>query len=133
MDDELEKRVGQLLQARDLAAKAMEEARGRKVIGHTLGAWIRIYANEEWAAFLKSFDGLKEIFIAAKVEVLPEADVPAEAIAAPETPGLSVEVRAAEGGKCERCWTIDETVGHDEKHPGLCERCAAVIRAMEEG
>ncbi len=133
IDDALEKRVDQLLQARDLTAKAMEEARNRKVIGHTLGAWIRIYANEEWAAFLNSFVGLKEIFIAAKVEVLPDHAVPAEAITAPETPGLAVEVRPAEGGKCERCWTIDETVGHDEKHPGLCERCAAVIRMMEEG
>lgn len=132
MDDALEQRIDKLMQARELVMKAMEEARTRKTIGHTLGAWARVFADEEWMAFLRSFASLEEICIAAKVELLPASEKTAEAVELPETEGLAVEVRAAEGGKCERCWTITETVGQDAKHPGLCHRCAEVIAAMEE-
>ena len=34
----------------------------------------------------------------------------------------------AAGGKCERCWTYSENVGR-LAHPGVCERCAAVLEA----
>lgn len=39
----------------------------------------------------------------------------------------AVVVSAAEGEKCERCWTISETVGQHADHPTLCARCAEVV------
>jgi len=33
----------------------------------------------------------------------------------------------ASGSKCERCWMISESVGKNEKHPTLCDRCAEVV------
>ena len=41
---------------------------------------------------------------------------------------VSVLVEKADGEKCERCWTISETVGTDEKHPDICARCADVVK-----
>jgi len=40
-----------------------------------------------------------------------------------------VEVARAPGAKCERCWTYSEQVGRLAVHPGVCERCAAVLQA----
>ncbi len=41
---------------------------------------------------------------------------------------VSVLVENADGEKCERCWTISETIGSDETHPTLCTRCAEVVK-----
>ena len=38
---------------------------------------------------------------------------------------IRIEKQTAE--KCERCWRHREDVGHHEKHPTLCGRCATVV------
>ena len=43
---------------------------------------------------------------------------------------LSVQVRNAQGEKCERCWKVLSSVGADSEHPTLCKRCAAVVRKI---
>ena len=45
---------------------------------------------------------------------------------------LAVAVAPAQGEKCERCWKVMTAVGHDKDHPGLCPRCAAVVRTLAE-
>ncbi|MBR1534778.1 MAG: hypothetical protein IJ639_10455, partial [Ruminococcus sp.] len=42
---------------------------------------------------------------------------------------LSVEVKKAEGEKCERCWAYSKTVGECAEHPTLCDRCAAILNS----
>jgi isoleucyl-tRNA synthetase len=44
-----------------------------------------------------------------------------------EVEGLAVEVRKAEGEKCERCWQYKPTVGQGAEHSTLCARCAGII------
>ena len=44
--------------------------------------------------------------------------------------GVAVSVRKADGGKCERCWMYSEQLGADPDFPGLCPRCAAVMKAL---
>ena len=61
-------------------------------------------------------DILPAIFITSQVEIKAGANKE-----------LEVEVGAAEGEKCERCWTYSETVGLDHDHPTLCKRCSAVL------
>ncbi|MDD2621015.1 MAG: isoleucine--tRNA ligase, partial [Syntrophomonadaceae bacterium] len=51
---EIEARMGRILDLREVVTKALEEARNRKVIGHSLGASITIFANEEWLALLQA-------------------------------------------------------------------------------
>jgi isoleucyl-tRNA synthetase len=43
---------------------------------------------------------------------------------------LAVQVRTAQGGKCERCWKVLSSVGSDSERPTLCSRCAAVVRKL---
>ena len=48
---------------------------------------------------------------------------------------VSVLVEQADGEKCDRCWTISETVGTDETHPDnlctMCGCCEEILRVME--
>jgi isoleucyl-tRNA synthetase len=41
-------------------------------------------------------------------------------------------VSHAAGTKCQRCWKWAETVGQDEVHSTLCDRCAKVVKEMGE-
>lgn len=40
---------------------------------------------------------------------------------------LIIKIEKADGEKCQRCWNWDISVGTQEDHPGLCERCQKVI------
>ena len=40
-----------------------------------------------------------------------------------ESADLSIEVKAAEGTKCVRCWHVRDDIGVDATHPELCARC----------
>jgi len=44
--------------------------------------------------------------------------------------GVHVEVKKADGLKCERCWNYSTHVGEDENFPTVCERCAAVLKEI---
>jgi isoleucyl-tRNA synthetase len=46
------------------------------------------------------------------------------------TGGISVQVRKADGKKCERCWNYSIHVGEDSEYPTVCERCSAVLKEI---
>ena len=47
------------------------------------------------------------------------------------TGGVHVEVKKADGAKCERCWNYSTHVGEDKNYPTVCERCSAVLKELE--
>ena len=42
-----------------------------------------------------------------------------------------VEVKKADGSKCDRCWNYSTHVGEDKTYPTVCERCSAVLKELE--
>ena len=46
--------------------------------------------------------------------------------------GGAIGVYPADGGKCERCWKYHAAVGADAAHPGVCPRCAEVLRSLPQ-
>jgi len=46
---------------------------------------------------------------------------------ADESVDLVVEVSAATGTKCVRCWHIRDDIGTDSTHPELCARCVTNV------
>ncbi|MGM9650262.1 MAG: isoleucine--tRNA ligase [Butyricicoccaceae bacterium] len=113
-----------IIEARDAVNKALEQARGAKLIGKPLEASVTIVANEETAALLNGCgEDLAKLCIVSRLNVVTEGDGEEyEALG-----GIKISVARSEGEKCERCWIYDPTVGSDAKHPTLCARCASVV------
>jgi isoleucyl-tRNA synthetase len=121
-DEAVLTRWSALLGARDVALKALEQARAAKTIGTSLEAQVLLRAPEALLATLRAYEqqgpafptNLANLFIVSSVR-LESAE------------SLSVEVSPAAGRKCERCWTYSTGVGEQSVHSGVCPRCAAVL------
>lgn len=102
---------------RDIVNKALEEARGQKLIGKSLEAKVTLNCGRDWYEFAKSVENdLVTAFIVSAVSVEKS-----------EFDGVDVKVEVAPGEKCERCWTHSDTVGKCAEHPTLCARCAEIV------
>ncbi|WP_456387417.1 isoleucine--tRNA ligase [Desulfolithobacter sp.] len=133
IDPELDERWERLLAIRKEITRVLESARRDKVIGLPLDAEILLVAEGETADFLAGREPLlQEICIVSSLKLVDETAAAAdlEPVAAETVPGLRIAVHPAPGQKCERCWTISETVGEDPDHPTLCGRCAGVVRQL---
>lgn len=132
-DEALEAKWDKLIAVRNEVAKPLEEARRSKAIGHSLDAWVKLYAQGETLAFLQqNQDLLPNIFIVSKVTLEDAKSAPQTAFASEAVEDLKVQVAAAPGQKCERCWIYSEEIGADPDHPTLCPRCAAVMNENEK-
>ena len=105
--------------------KALEIARADKVIGHPLDAEVVISVNEDMAKHLTVDEGLERMFIVSKAVVVT-GDI--EKAYVSEDGQRKVLVQPCNAPKCARCWTHSETVGQDETHPEVCQRCAEALK-----
>jgi len=113
-----------LRSVRDEILKALEEARARKEIGTGLEAQIIIAASEPtYSLLMRHANALRYLFIVSAVHVTQESGNGAGA--------LRVNVKKADGVKCERCWNYSVHVGDDKLYPTVCERCSAVLKELE--
>ena len=112
-----------MIDAKSEIAKAVEQARKEKIVGHSLDARITIAAPEKLRAlFAAHLEDLKALLIVSQLQLADEQDIAAPFRSA-EIEGLMVGVEKARGAKCERCWIYDESVGADAQHPTICARC----------
>ena len=106
--------------------KALELARGEKIIGKSLEAAVTLSfdgeARETLERDLGSFapDDLADLCIVSHVDAVLGSG---QGYAGEAMPGLTVAVAPAAGEKCPRCWKRHPDVNAD----GLCPRCAAVL------
>ncbi|MEK5215024.1 isoleucine--tRNA ligase [Psychrobacillus sp. FSL H8-0487] len=124
---ELAAKWDKIMELRDDVLKALEEARNAKTIGKSLEAKVALYVNDDYKELFET-DAIDfaQLFIVSKFELGgAPSDAPANSLALEHA---SVVVEKADGEKCERCWTISETVGTVEAHPTLCARCAEVVK-----
>ncbi|PID72960.1 MAG: hypothetical protein CR992_00620 [Desulfobacterales bacterium] len=131
-DDAMMKKWEKLLVVRSEITKALELARREKIIGHSLEAEVMIKVDGDWSDFVeKEWDTIKEISIISELTAIEQEAVDAGiTYNSEDIKGLVVQVSAAVGEKCSRCWTRSTTVGRDEKHPEICSRCSTVIADM---
>ena len=97
IDDELEARMDKILALREVVTKALEEARVKKVIGHSLGARVCIYADDEWMPVLSKVVQLEKVLIVSRVELAGAEVRTADATALEGVSGVWVKVEAADG------------------------------------
>ncbi len=126
IDNELEARWERIIAVRSETAKVLEVLRRDKIIGHSLDAEVRIYAEEQLLDFLQNYrQDLAFIFIVSSVEIAKESDAPSDAYVSEVIKGLKIAAGPAKGAKCARCWMYSETVGKVNDHSGICGRCAS--------
>ena len=105
-----------LTEVRNTVNGALEAARAEKKIGKSLEAKVTIPAGKIDGDRFMDMEDLADLMIVSQVEVSADA--------------VDVQVAPAQGAKCERCWKVLPSVGRDGEHPGLCPRCARVVRRL---
>ena len=113
-----------LLAVREQAMKALEEERNSKRIGKSLEAQLVITAADSAYSVLARFkDQLRYLFIVSAVTLVQGSGN--------GSGGVHVEVKKADGAKCDRCWNYSVHVGEDKTYPTICERCSVVLKELE--
>jgi isoleucyl-tRNA synthetase len=109
---------------RDEVLKTLEEARNSKLIGTGLEAQVAITVSDPLYSLLQRYAGqLRYLFIVSAVTLAQGLGNGAS--------GVRVEVKKADGAKCDRCWNYSTQVGEDNAYPTVCERCSAVLKQLE--
>ena len=155
-DEAVAERWEQILKVRGEILKALEAARNKGLIGHSLDAKVILYPDScgNDGALRELLRSCKEnwadIVIASQVE-LRQGELPKELWEARQAlqsklfcaagpiadSGWSytseflqgaIAVYKAEGAKCERCWKYSDQVTPDSNPPMLCGRCAKVLK-----
>ena len=132
LDQEILEKWNRLIEIKGVVNKALEEARKKGTISHSLEAAVKIYADGKDHNLLKAYEQeLPFIFITSQATVLPLSEAPEYASGTEELQSVKVVAEKARGKKCQRCWMYSETVGQDSKYPDVCQRCAKVLRELE--
>jgi isoleucyl-tRNA synthetase len=125
LDPRLAAQWDRLVAVRRDVLKFIEELRGRKEIGHSLEAEVTLYADGELRELLDAkLDQLAPLFVVSGVELRPLKEAGADNFTGEL---VRVKVRKSKASKCERCWRYLPSVGRDEAHPDLCDRCVSVV------
>jgi isoleucyl-tRNA synthetase len=112
-----------IFNVRDAVSKELEILRADGKIKGGLTADVTLYADTELFETLNSLgEELKFVLITSSALLLLASDKPANAIES-SVDGLSLVLGPSENERCDRCWHQTKTVGKDEKHPELCNRC----------
>jgi len=126
-----------VLSVRNIANKALEQARSQKKIGAFLEAQVVLTIdNPELAAKVQSLGPLlAPLLITSQAKVINKGEVAGsnpressrnghEVLAEVAEAGVHVCVLPADGTKCPRCWKFRTDIGSSSKFPELCSACA---------
>ncbi|WP_296274665.1 class I tRNA ligase family protein, partial [Psychrobacter sp. UBA6730] len=125
-----------IMLAKDMVNKHIETARGEKIINANLSADVNLYADGAMHESLaKLGEELRFVLITSSATLKPMSDAPADKTSTDEQTDAStdesvdlvVNVSAAAGTKCVRCWHIRDDIGTDSAHPELCARCVTNV------
>ncbi|EJN8559361.1 isoleucine--tRNA ligase [Vibrio alginolyticus] len=112
--------------------KLLEDARKEKTIGGALQAEVTLFADDALAAKINKLeDELRFVLLTSSAKVKPLGEK-TDAAQATDIEGLFVEVAAAEGEKCDRCWHHTPDVGTIEGHEKICGRCVSNVEGEGE-
>ncbi len=131
LNPKIEARWDKLLALRGLINAALEIARANKTIGHSLNAMVDVYlANASDFEFYNNYaEDLAEINIVSGIILHNQALADGDIYTDDELPGIGVKVSRAAGEKCVRCWRYSVTVGQNDAHPVICERCQKILES----
>ncbi len=118
----------EILTVRQVASKALEEARAARIIGSSLEACLSIKAPARIVDRIARMQDPNGFFIVSGLEIEATSGDSSGENTEEAASAVVVQVVRAEGSKCPRCWMWTTDVGSDTTHPDVCARCAAVLR-----
>ncbi len=111
----LRETYGVVLQVRDVATKALEQARNDSVIGK----------SQEARLVVSGPDAVREVLAARSAEALAEMFIVSDVSVGQPAAEIGVTVHRSAHEKCPRCWNWREL-----RPDGLCGRCSEVVSAL---
>ena len=151
LDESLSARWEQIFKERSEVLKALEEARSRNIIGHSLDAKVLLHTMNGTMPRIGELlqqdeQRAEDILIVSQGAVVRDSsdaavttamqraseaqDVDGRFLYQSQPLNCMIEVAKASGRKCERCWKYSEDVGRDPAHPTVCARCARVLTEL---
>ena len=123
-DKDILSKYERLFRIREKVLLSLEKRRQTGDIGSSLEAKVILTPKrDDDYKFLKDFKGeLPSVFIVSQVE-LRKRDPKSK-------DEYGIEVARADGEKCQRCWNYSVSVGRDETHKDICERCVKAINKI---
>ena len=129
-DEKLAEKWELILEVRGDVTKALEEARVKKLVGHSLDAVVTLYTDNDLYDLLYPYENeLRTIFIVSGTSLVNGGE-PAGAFKSQNIDNLSILVEPAKGEKCERCWIYDVSIGTSSEHPTICSRCQNSLKEL---
>ena len=129
-NSEVETKWDQLVLVRAEVTKSLEAARVEKLIGHSLDANVTLCAEGELLESLRPFEKeFHTVFIISAAFLVEKEKLTAD-FKETGMEGLWIKVGSADGGKCERCWIHDPSVGTDDGMPRVCDRCKEALKII---
>ena len=109
--------------------KALEAARGQKLVGKSLDAEVTLYLTAEGK---EAFDAMGQHDLAAVCIVSKVTVVEGEGqgVAGENFPGVTIAVAPSQAPKCSRCWAHNDQVDAETE---LCPRCAGALKKIQIG
>ena len=109
--------------------KALEAARGQKLVGKSLDAEVTLHLTAEGK---EAFDAMGQHDLAAVCIVSKVTVVEGEGqgVAGENFPGVTIAVAPSQAPKCSRCWAHNDQVDAETE---LCPRCAGALKKIQIG
>ncbi len=119
-DKTVEEKYTRILALREKLLILLEAERIAKRIGSPLQAKVVLSfkLNKDYKFYKLHEKELPTMFIVSQVEVAEDTN---------QKEDIKIDIKTAGGAKCQRCWNYSETVGKNNKHPGLCTRCLGAL------
>ncbi len=127
-DTSLEKVFVELKRVRKSVTSALELKRNEKLIGSSLQAKVILYLPKNTINAIENLD-LAEMCIVSNVEIQDISNKSENSINFDDE-DIYVEIKCADGEKCERCWTVLEEVSSNKNN--LCNRCEDVWKSFQQ-
>ena len=118
----------ELKRVRKSVTSALELKRNEKLIGSSLQAKVILFLAQNTINTIQDLD-LAEMCIVSNVEIKDISKKSKYSISF-EDDDIYVEIKLADGEKCERCWTVLEEVSSNINN--LCNRCEDVWKSFQK-